>query len=308
MTALASLADQARAYATAAHAPNTRRAYRSDWRHFAAWCAAAGAEPLPAQPAAVALYLTQMAHTAAYATIQRRLAAISQAHRMSRLPVPAQDESVRLVMAGIRRRLGIAHAKAKRPVRVDELRLILGAVPDTLPGRRDRALLLVGFVGAFRRSELVGIDVAHIERAPAGLIVTLPRRKNDQDGRGTKVALPHSSAAGVCPVRALDAWLEASGITAGPVFRSCEHGRARDGRLSGTAVSSILKRYCVAVGLDPAAYSAHSLRSGLVTSAAAAGKPERAIQQQTGHKSLLVMRRYIRDGELFRNNCAAGLL
>ena len=183
---------------------------------------------------------------------------------------------------------------------------MVAGLPEGLLGIRDRALLLVGFAGAFRRSELVGLDIADLDFNHDGLTVTLRRSKTDQEGEGRKVGLPYGSNPSTCPVRSLQAWIEASAIEAGPVFRSVNrHGRLQPDRLSDKAVALVVKRRAEAAGLDPSRYAGHSLRAGLATAAANAGVSERAIMAQTGHRSVQMVRRYIRDGSLFRENAAA---
>jgi integrase len=183
---------------------------------------------------------------------------------------------------------------------------MVNALPENLLGKRDRAFLLLGFAGAFRRSELVSLDVADVETNREGIVVTLKRSKTDQEGQGRRVGIPYGSNAVTCPVRALNEWLEASAITAGALFRSVNrHGQLRSERLSDKAVALVVKRSAEAAGLDASQYAGHSLRSGLATSAAQAGVSERAIMAQTGHKSLNMVRRYIREGSLFRENAAA---
>jgi integrase len=185
---------------------------------------------------------------------------------------------------------------------------MLATLPDGLAGTRDRALLLTGFAGAFRRSELVGLDRADLEFNARGLVITLRRSKTDQEGHGRKVALPYGSTFETCPVRSMQAWLEESGITDGPLFRKINrHGQLHLARLCGSAVALTVKRSVRAAGLDPSKYSGHSLRSGFATAAAIAGASERAIMNQTGHQSSKMVRRYIRDGNLFRDNAAAKL-
>ena len=180
------------------------------------------------------------------------------------------------------------------------------ATPDALLGVRDRALLLVGFAGAFRRSELVGLDKQDCEFTNDGLVLMLRRSKNDQEAQGRKVAIPYGSHPETCPVRALQEWLEASGITEGALFRSMNrHRQIQSKRLSGYGVALVVKRYAEAAGLDPAKYAGHSLRAGLATSAAIGGASERSIMAQTGHKSVAMVRRYIREGSMFRENAAA---
>jgi integrase len=185
---------------------------------------------------------------------------------------------------------------------------MVAALPSGLLGTRDRALLLIGFAGAFRRSELVSINYEDCLFTRAGLIITIRRSKTDQQGLGRQIGIPYGAAAGTCPVRATEKWLRSSGITEGPVFRAItRHARIRHGRLSGFAVSLVVKRYAAAAGLDASRYSGHSLRAGFATSAAIVGASERSIMNQTGHRSLTMLRRYIRDGSLFHENAAAKL-
>jgi integrase len=175
-------------------------------------------------------------------------------------------------------------------------------------GCRDRALLLLDFAGALRRSELVGLDVAHITEGTDGLTVRLRRSKTDQEGAGRTIGVPFGSNPVTCPVRAWLAWLEISGITEGPAFCPVDrHDHIGTTRLSGQAVALVLKRHAARVGLDPAEFAGHSLRAGLATSAAAAGVPERVIADQTGHRGTAMLRRYIREGSLFRENAASAV-
>jgi len=173
---------------------------------------------------------------------------------------------------------------------------------------RNRALLLIGFAGAFRRSELVAINIIDIERAPEGIVITLRRSKTDQGGEGRRVGIPYAHGS-VCPVKALDAWLAGSGIDGGPIFRPIDrHGHIGSNALSGEAVALIVKERAEAASLDPALYSGHSLRAGLATSAAIAGVPSWKIRGQTGHASDAMLKRYIRDGELFAGNPVGAVL
>lgn len=296
----------AKTYVAHAKASNTLRAYRADWNDFTAWCEARGVQPLPATPETVALYLSELAASGKKtSTLQRRVSSISQAHQAAGYDSPTRSSKVRAVMAGIRRVHGSAE-KGKAPILVDDLRRMVAQLPDTLLGVRDRAILLLGFAGAFRRSELVSLDVADLEFTRQGLIVTLRRSKTDQDGRGSKVGIPYGSNPETCPVRAVQAWLEATGITEGPLFRPINrHGQIQPARLSGEGVAIVVKRWAGAAGLDPDKFAGHSLRAGLATSAAIAGVNERAIMNQTRHRSVNMVRRYIRDGNLFRENAAA---
>ena len=305
----ASLAASAAGYAEAATALNTRRAYRSAWRTFAAWCESQHVQALPAEATKVAIYLAARADSGrSVSSIQTDLAAIRKAHEVAGVASPTAEPVVRQVTKGIRRTLGVAARRQKMPLVAGELRRMADALPESLTGLRDRALLLVGFAGAFRRSELVALDVADVSVGPDGLTVTLRRGKTDGQGVGRLVGLPHGSRPQSCPVRALRSWLDAAGVTEGAVFRGVtRHGRVL-GRLSGLGVARVVKAAAHRVGLDAADIGGHSLRSGFATSAAQAGTSERLIATQTGHKSLLVLRRYIRAAGLFTENAAAGLL
>ena len=194
------------------------------------------------------------------------------------------------------------------PVLVEQLRAMLGGLGDTMLGARDRALLGLGFAGAFRRSELVGLDVSDLAFTGDGLEVTIRRSKTDQEGAGRKVGIPYGSTPSTCPVRAVRAWLELAGIVEGPVLRSVNrHGQLSAERLTDRTVALVVKRAALVVGLDPSRLAGHSLRAGLATAAAKAGKSERAIMAQTGHRSVTMVRRYIRDANLFSDNAASGL-
>lgn len=301
-------ADQARTYQAHAKAANTWRAYRTDWADFTRWCADQGRSALPATPTTVGLYLTTLAQAGRKAsTLQRRLSAISQFHQAKGLPSPTQALEVRTVWAGIRRIHGTAmHGMA--PVVTQDLKVMVATLPDSLLGLRDRALLLLGFAGAFRRSELVSLNVDDMAFTRKGLVVTLRRSKTDQEGQGRKIGIPYGAHLDTCPVRTVQAWLETSGLTGGPVFRAVNrHGQLQAGRLSDKAVALVVKRVATAAGFDATQYAGHSLRAGLATAAAEAGASERAIMAQTGHRSVMMVRRYIREGSLFRDNAVAML-
>jgi len=302
------LVEAARAFAAASKAPRTRKAYRAAWGTFVAWCEAQGLQALPAAPRTVAAFLAARAKEGRrVSTLEQALAAISQAHQAAGLPSPRSAAEVREVLRGIRRTLGVAPLQ-KNPILVDDLRRMVATLPDDLLGLRDRAMLLVGFAGAFRRSELVGLDVGDLVFTLDGLEVTLRRSKTDQEGQGRKLGIPYGSTAGVCPVRSLKHWLETEGIAEGPLFRAVNGSTVRTDRLSDKAVARLVKRAAADAGLDPSRLSGHSLRSGFATSAAKAGRSERSIMRQTGHRSVQMVRTYIRDAELFVDNPAEGLL
>lgn len=304
---LAELLGRAQEFARGARADNTLRAYQSDWRDFQKWCEQRSFAACPASPQTVALYLTALSRTHKVSTLTRRISAISQAHQTAGFSSPTEESPVRLVMAGIRRSLGTA-AEAKRPVLVPELLAMVNIIPNNLIGLRDRALLLVGFSGAFRRSELVSLHCEDLAETADGLVITIRRSKTDQDAVGRKIAIPRGREESTCPLRALSFWLAAAGIESGPVFlRVNRHGQIIQERLSAEAVAIVVKRWAAKIGYPEGEFAAHSLRSGLATAAAIAGKSERAIMNQTGHRSTSTVRRYIRDGNLFRDNAAEGL-
>jgi integrase len=309
---ITTLTASARDYAALAKSQRTRRIYHQEWKAFEAWAVSQRLQVLPCEPRTLALYLTAKSARRKVAGLTLALAAISQVHKAKGFQSPRGAAEVQEVMKGIRRSLGVAQVQ-KAPVLVSDLRAMIAALPVGVTGLRDRALLLVGFAGAFGRSELVGLDIADVNFAPEGLEITLRRSKTDQEGEGRKIGLPYGSNPSTCPVRSLQAWLNASapqGTTSGPIFREVRP----DGRtvmaapLTGQSVAIIVKRAAKAAGLDPTMFSGHSLRAGLATSAAKAGKSERAIMAQTGHRSEKMVRRYIRDANLFQENAAAGLL
>jgi integrase len=245
---LAGLVDDANALAAESHAESTRRAYLSDFASFEAWCAARGLVSMPALPATVAVYVTALfkgrdgVKGKALATIERALAGIAHAHRARGFEWPRSEPTVAKVMVGIRRHLGRASTHQKSPVDDVELATLIATLDDGLVGRRDRAVLTMGWLGAFRRSELVGVTMADLTRTRAGLRILLRRSKTDQQGEGDFKAVPYASNADVCPVRALDEWLAASGITTGPIFRAIHRsGRILDGALGDRSVALIVQ-------------------------------------------------------------------
>ena len=244
-----------------------------------------GVESLPASPTTVCNWIAHLANTYKVASISRKVASIAAAHRTAGLDSPTTSEAVKLTMAGVRRTLGVRQKQA-RPISVSDLRRIVSALPDDLAGLRDRSLLLVGFSGAFRRSELAALAVEDVSFVDDGMIVTIRRSKTDQEGAGREVAIPTGSCRATDPVATLQAWLEASGIESGPLFRPIDrHGNLSSQALTGHSVGLVVKRSAELVGMDGDLFSGHSLRSGLVTAAAEGGANEIAIMQKTGHKS-----------------------
>jgi integrase len=307
--ALEELAAVALSYMAEAKAANTCRAYRSDWNHFAAWCDQHGFSSLPASPETVTLYLAALGGTHRSSTLQRKLTSISKAHQLAGYESPAtlRHGSVSETLKGIRRRHGTSQ-HGKTPLLTRDILRILAAAPETLVGKRDRTLVLMGFIGGFRRSELTSLNVEDLRWTEEGLVVRLRRSKTDQEGQGTEVALPWTANAQACAARACRDWLESAGITEGPVFRRMgKNGTCLPHRLNSNSVAKIIKRAVAAAGLDPAAYAGHSLRAGFATQAYLNGVPELAIMRQTGHKSLDTVRKYIRERTLFRDHPATRL-
>jgi site-specific recombinase XerD len=286
-------------YARAEKAEATRRAYRSDFEIFRSWCSERGAGALPAAPEAVAAFLAHEAERRARpSTIGRRVAAIRYAHKLAGLPLPTDDERVRATMRGIRRSLGTARAK-KTPATVERIVAMAPIAFERAADIRDRALLLFGFASAMRRSELAALNFEDIEETADGLRVTIRRSKTDQEGHGDVIAVPRGTIA--CPVAALKAWLQIANITEGPVFRPIAKGeRIGDARLTDRSIANIVKAHAARVGLDPAAFAGHSLRSGFLTSAAARGASIFKMADQSRHKSMDTLRGYVRDAKIFK--------
>lgn len=290
-------------YGAASKSKRTQMAYARDWRSFINWAIPNQFEPLPADPETVANYIVWLAdHDKKVSTIQRALVAIGEAHRNTGHESPTTRSQVRDAMQGVRRIVGTKRER-KDPLLVDDLiALVETQSPDEPLGIRNRALLLVGFAGAFRRSELVGLDVGDIRFLKAGMEIRLRHSKTDQESRGHKIGIPYGKNAETCPVRTLKSWLAVSGIKDGAIFRGCSEKGKLGKRLDGKEVARIVKKCALTCGLDPSSYAGHSLRAGLVTSAAKAGKAEHVIMKQTRHRSVAQLREYIRDAELFEHN------
>ncbi len=289
-------------------AESTRKAYRADFAAFTRWCNARGVTPLPATPETVAAYLASEAEAGRKpSTIGRRCSAIGHAHKLAGLEPPTNSEKVRSTFGGIRRAVGAAPNR-KAPAVAEVTRDMAKAAPaGKLKGLRDKALLLLGFGGAFRRSELVALDVADLEETDEGLRVTIRRSKTDQEGHGVTIAIVRGGA--YCPVRAVRAWLDAAGIVDGPVFRPVHRGgNVHDKRLTAQSVRLVVKAQAKLVGLDADDFSAHSLRSGFLTSAARRGASIFKMRDVSRHKSMDVLQAYVRDADMFRDHAGAGLL
>ena len=290
-------------YAQASVSANTRRAYRSAWERFTRWSQGKAVSPLPASAETLCSYLAGMADEGcALSSIEQALAAINKAHDLKGFFSPSKDPAVRTVMQGIRRTLG--HKKRqKEPATAEILRGALKNLEDTLIEVRDRALLLLGFAGAFRRSELAALQVEDLTWRPEGLQVALRRSKTDQEGHGLSKAIFFASDPKTCPVRALRMWLERSGITEGCLFRSVNRHGHLGKSLTDRAIALVIKKR-----LPQGDFSGHSLRAGFITTAALQGKPERSIMKQTGHRSHRILREYVRTATVFEDNAGNGIL
>ena len=300
-------ADAVRAFGLAEKADATRRGYRSDFAGFATWCEGRGVSSLPASPDTLAAFLTSRALAGAKpSTLSRKMAAIRYAHRLQALTSPTEAEPVRAVMRGIRREMGAAPRK-KAAATASRIKAMLATIPaDTLRGKRDRALLVFGMAGAFRRSELVALRIEDLERVPDGLLVTIRRSKTDQEGAGQVIAIPGGSK--LRPVRTLSAWLEAASITSGPVFRSINrHGRVGAG-LTSQYVARVVKQHADAAGLDPDEFAGHSLRAGFLTSASENKADAFRMMEVSRHKRVDTVEGYVRRANLFRRHAGAGFL
>jgi site-specific recombinase XerD len=308
-TELAVLVERTRATIDNAIPLNTRRAYEGDLRRFAEWCAVRGLRPMPAAPATIAVYMRALADQGRkVSTIERALAAICTAHVRSGYPSPWTDPYVVDTRAGLRKELGVRPLK-KRAADEDVLRQLLGVVPgDRLLGLRDRALLTLAWCAALRRAEAVAMDVADVTRAPKGGVVLVGRSKTDQERRGEEVPIFLSNLPEHCPMRSLDAWLAASGIVEGAIFRRLGRQQQLGGRLSPPAVLDRVRHYAKLAGLAYRDFGAHSLRSGFITTAARRGKDLDSIMRTSRHKSERVARGYIERETLHERGAGEGLL
>lgn len=307
-------------YVSKALAASTLRACRSDWRMFTTWCTARGYTPLPASPEVTSAYLAEIAEVGtsfsagrplSRTSIERRLAAIVFAHRAANLEPPTTQHGaavLRTMIRGIRKTKRAATPRVKRPADADVLRDILrGIAGDTMVDLRDRALLTMGMMGAFRRSELVRITVDHVAPHFRGLTVSIPFSKGDQAGAGQSVAILDGRR--IEPVRHYRAWIEAAEISEGPVFRRITpHGRVTDAALSEQSVALVVKKRAAAVGYDPAEFAAHSLRSGFLTEAGRTGATIFKMKEHSRHRSIEVLANYVRDEDAFRSHAAEGFV
>ncbi len=290
------LSDQVLDLVRASRAAKTLDAYAGDWRRFDSWCAEQGRASTPASPSTLAEYLGDLVRRGQRpSTIERARVGIGQAHALRGLPSPAKDPLISELMKGVRRTLGVAQKEA-RPLAVDELRSVVEKQPDNEMGARNRALLLLGFMGALRRSELVALDVDDVVVERRGLIVTVRKSKTDQEGRGARIGLP-AQRGDVCPVKAFEAWRDVRAgidvVVDGALFISLGR-RGRGRRLHDQAVWRVLRDAAGAAGVDVERLSAHSLRAGFATAAARAGRPESATRKVTRHRSIAMLLKYVR--------------
>ena len=309
-TSLEELIQKAKTFVAAAKAPATIKAYRNDWRDFESWCREHQLTALPSTPESVALYIADRASTLVSGTIARRLTSITKAHQAAGYtdsPATTRHFVVGETLKGIRRTMGVAQ-HGKIPLLSADVRRIVTARREDLLGLRDTALVLVGFAGGFRRSELAGIHIYDLKFSADGVVVTVRKSKTDQEGVGREVGLPFGSSSLTCPVLALRQWLAAAKITDGPVFPSVgRYGHVARRGLHRDSIGKLLKRAAARAGMNVDPLGGHSLRAGCVTQAAMNGVREFVIMRQTGHKTIATLRRYIRSGEIFRENAAAGL-
>ena len=272
---------------------NTLRAYKADYKDFANFCIKNGFKPMPSEPKFITLYLTHLSKSSKFSTLKRRLASISVIHKLSGHYIDIKHPMITENLMGIKRVLG-SYQKAKKPILINDLKLILNVIDkekNEMTKMKNRALILVGFAGGFRRSELVAIFYEDIEFVSEGVKIFVKRSKTDQSGEGMTKGIPYFVNSENCPVVALKKWIEKSDIKSGKIFN-----------MSDKNVALTLKKYVALAGLDSNRYSGHSLRSGFATSTAELGAEERSIMNMTGHKTTQMVRRYIKEANLFKNN------
>jgi len=272
---------------------NTLRAYKADYKDFASFCIKHGFKSLPSDPKTLSFYLTHLSKKFKYSTLKRRLASISVIHRLSGHYIDIKHPMITENLMGIKRIIG-SYQKAKKPILINDLKLIVNAISkDKNETRRyeNKALILIGFAGGFRRSELVSIYYEDIDFVTEGVKIFVKRSKTDQSGEGMTKGIPYFSNSDYCPVISLKNWLKKSEIKSGKVFD-----------MSDKSVALNIKKYTAIAGLDSNKYSGHSLRSGFATSTAELGAEERSIMAMTGHKTTQMVRRYIQEANLFKNN------
>ena len=287
-------------------ANNTLRAYRSDFKDFGAFCARHGFDSLPTEPKIVSLYLTHLSKNLKISTLRRRLVSISMVHKLKGHYLDTKNPVIIENLMGIKRVIG-SMQKGKKPILINHLKAIINVIDQQKTGEikkaRDKTIILVGFGGGFRRTELISIDHDDLEFVPEGVKITIKRSKTDQFGEGMIKGLPYFSNENYCPVINLKKWLELSNIKSGPIFRRFSKGLTlTKNRLTDQSVVLIIKNYLNLAGIENKNYSGHSLRSGFATVAAESGADERSIMAMTGHKTTQMVRRYIREANIFKNN------
>ena len=288
-------------------ASNTIRAYRSDFKDFGAFCLRNGFKSLPTEPKIVSLYLTHLSiKDAKISTLKRRLVSIGMIHKLKGHYLDTKHPIIIENLMGIRRKKG-NYQRGKKPILINQLKAIINVIDkekvEEIKKARDKTIILIGFAGGFRRAELVGINYEDLEFVPEGVKIIIKRSKTDQFGEGMIKGLPYFSNKTYCPVLHLKKWLELSNIKSGAVFRKFNKGFSlNDNRLTDQTVALLLKSYLFAAGIENKNYSGHSLRSGFATASAESGADERSIMAMTGHKSTEMVRRYIKEANLFKNN------
>ncbi len=288
-------------------ANNTIRAYRSDFKDFGAFCLKNGFKPLPSEPKTVSLYLTHLSiKDAKMSTLRRRLVAIGMIHKLKGHYLDTKHPAIIENLMGIMRKKG-NYQKGKKPILISQLKAIVDVIDkekkQEIKKIRDKTIILLGFGGGFRRAELVAIDYEDLEFVREGVKVMIRRSKTDQFGEGMLKALPYFSNQKYCPVLHLKKWIELSKIKSGPLFRKFNKGFSlNSNRLSDQTVALLLKDYLTVAGIENKNYSGHSLRSGFATASAESGADERSIMAMTGHKTTQMVRRYIKEANLFKNN------
>lgn len=296
-----------RAYLAAEKSSNTREAYASDFRDFSEWCGRVDETPLPASPLVVARYLAQLADAGRkVSTIERRVAAIRYLHKAAGHEPPTNAEGVKAVLRGIRRRIGTRPVR-KAPATAEILLEVLAKCGDGLAQKRDRALLLIGFAAALRRSELVALQVSDVSMRPRGIILHIRSSKTDQEAAGQDLPIPRGGR--LRPVQALETWLAAAAICEGPIFREVDrHGNVGAAALSDRSVARIIKRVVREAGIDERVFSGHSLRAGFVTSALDARVDPLKVMKQTRHKKVDTLAIYDRRENDFDDHAGGDFL
>ena len=288
-------------------ANNTIRAYKSDFNDFGLFCAQRGFKSLPSEPKIVSLYLTHLStKDVKMSTLKRRLVSIGVLHKLKGHYLDTKHPSIIENIMGIKRRKGSVQ-KGKKPLLINSLKKIINVIDDInneeIKKIRDRSIILIGFSGGFRRNEIVSLNYDDLDFVQEGLKITLKRSKTDQFGEGSLKALPYFDNTQYCPVLSLKKWIETSNINSGPLFRRFSKGsKLTENRLTDQTVALLIKKYLNLAGIDSRDYSGHSLRSGFATTAAESGADERNIMSMTGHKTPEMVRRYIKDANLFKNN------